>query len=327
MQSVISLPNDAIKKCRQYYQNSLVSPTPAGGIFRAAVNGVTITAYRSGKVMFQGQEAETEAARWQALAQGPTTPTTTNQSKLASKSPSTKAAKAGKAKPGENLPAGFANWSVIGSDEVGAGAYFGPLTTAAVYVPKEELAWVKSLGIADSKTLTDEKMLKIAPQIIDRLPHHVVNLMPEKYNELQEKGENIVAMKALSHNFVLQTVLEKIQPTQPDGFLIDQFVAPSSYFRYLKKNRQSKIVEQNVYFTTKGESFHLAVAAASILARYVELQSMEHLSQEAGMTLPIGAGKETDRVAAKLIKEKANLRHFAKLHFANTQKAEKLAKL
>ncbi|USS92467.1 ribonuclease HIII [Fructobacillus americanaquae] len=314
MQSVLSLSKATIKKCQDYYAGHLKATAPTGALFQAQTNETTITAYHSGKVLFQGANASQEASRW-----------ANQQLDLNKKGEKRVKVRPQHDQPGQNLPAGFQNWSVIGSDEVGAGAYFGPLTTAAVYVPKDQNAWVKSLGIADSKTLTDEKIKNLAPKIIDRLPHHVVNLMPDKYNQLQQSKQNVVAMKALSHNFVLATVLKKISPAKPDGFLIDQFVAPNSYFHYLKKNQQKPIVADQVYFSTKGERYHLAVAAASILARYVELISMAELSQEAGIHLPIGAGKEADRVASQLIKEGKDLSHFAKVHFANTQKAQKLA--
>ena len=42
------------------------------------------------------------------------------------------------------------------------------------------------------------------------------------------------------------------------------------------------------------------------------------------MRLPIGAGKAVDMVAAQLLQQGADLNHYAKLHFANTLKAEKL---
>ena len=66
------------------------------------------------------------------------------------------------------------------------------------------------------------------------------------------------------------------------------------------------------------------MAAASILARVVELDAIARLSEEAGMLLPIGAGHQVDIIAAKLMKKGLDLNHFAKLHFANTQKAKKL---
>lgn len=308
MQTVIQVTPTQLKKITDYYANMATGKQPTGAIFVAKKGPTTITAYRSGKVMFQGAIYAQEAARWQTPAQQNTTRQATGKQATT---------------PGVNIPQGFANWSVLGSDEVGAGAYFGPLTTAAVYVPKDQLAWVRQLGIADSKTLTDAKMRQIAPEIIANLPHHVVNLMPEKYNQMQPTN-NVNQMKAISHNFVLGKVLAKIAPTTPDAILIDQFAQASTYFKYLTQAQQSPIIKDNVYFTTKGEQYHLSVAAASILARVVELDSMAKLSDEAGISLPIGAGRQADEAAAQLLDRGLDLNHFAKVHFANTQKAQKL---
>lgn len=308
MQTVIQVTPTQLKKITDYYANMATGKQPTGAIFVAKKGPTTITAYRSGKVMFQGVNYAQEAARWQTPAQQNTTRQATGKQATT---------------PGVNIPQGFANWSVLGSDEVGAGAYFGPLTTAAVYVPKDQLAWVRQLGIADSKTLTDAKMRQIAPEIIANLPHHVVNLMPEKYNQMQPTN-NVNQMKAISHNFVLGKVLAKIAPTTPDAILIDQFAQASTYFKYLTQTQQSPIIKDNVYFTTKGEQYHLSVAAASILARVVELDSMAKLSEEAGIPLPIGAGHQADEAAAQLLDRGLDLNHFAKVHFANTQKAQKL---
>lgn len=307
MQTVIQVSQPQLKKMASYYAKQLTSKLPNGAIFAAKTPRATITGYQSGKVMFQGAGFAQEAARWHTEEPQKESHAMVRQNTT----------------PGISIPRDFADWSVLGSDEVGAGAYFGPLTTAAVYVSKDNLDWVRQLGIADSKTLTDQKMKQIAPEIIHHLPHHVVNIMPEEYNVLQTKN-NVNQMKAISHNFALGKVLEKIAPNVPDGILIDQFAQESTYYKYLRNAQQSHIVNQNVYFTTKGEQYHLSVAAASILARVVELDAIARLSEEAGMLLPIGAGHQVDIIAAKLMKKGLDLNHFAKLHFANTQKAKKL---
>ncbi|HEY4400289.1 MAG TPA: ribonuclease HIII [Lactobacillaceae bacterium] len=296
MQTVLTLNN--LAQIKSHY-SAYLAPTPANAAWVAKLPDVTITAYASGKVLFQGKGHAREAALW-----GKANPT---------------AAKSSQSK-GDKIPADFGTWSVMGSDEVGAGAYFGPLTTAAVFVPASEVAWVKQLGIADSKTLNDTKITTMAQEIIARLPHHVVNLMPEKYNELQPKY-NVVALKALSHNLALAQLTTKINTT-PDAYLIDQFAQRNTYYKYLAG--QASIIKDNVYFATKAETLHMAVAAASILARYVELQSMRELSQRAGVTLPIGAGANVDRIAADLLRRGVDLREFAKLHFANTDKAKQM---
>lgn len=320
MQTVILLTKEGLKQAKSTYADQLLKKAPPYSLFQAKKNGVTITAYKSGKVLFQGQEPEREAVHFKQYESKKTVSSSKKESKPVLSTKTTSHSK----KPRTKLPAGFADWGVIGSDEVGAGAYFGPLTTAAVYVPRDKVAELRKLGFADSKTLTDDKIKELAPYIIENLPYHIVNLTPDFYNQKQQSGQNVVAMKALSHNFTHNQVLAKLAPSdQPDAILVDQFVQGSSYYRYLDKNRQKKPTVPT-YFITKGESEHVAVAAASVLARYVELQTMKELSQKAGMTLPIGAGKEADRKAAQLMNQGKDLSHFAKLHFANTKKAEAL---
>ena len=89
---------------------------------------------------------------------------------------------------------------------------------------------------------------------------------------------------------------------------------------------QKGVAKENVYFSTKAEGIHLAVAAASILARYAFVQYIDKLSDSAGFKIPKGAGAQVDEAAAKLILKKGRevLPQFVKLHFANTDKAMNL---
>ena len=87
----------------------------------------TITAYTSGKVMFQGSGAEAEAARW------------SNSADLSKQQMRTTRLLH------PSLPADFSQWSVVGSDEVGNGSYFGPLVVCAVYASKDQLTRIESI--------------------------------------------------------------------------------------------------------------------------------------------------------------------------------------
>jgi ribonuclease HIII len=131
-------------------------------------------------------------------------------------------------------------------------------------------------------------------------------------------------MKALLHNQAIGNLLKKLDGTRPEAILIDQFAEPAVYFKHLAGKNA---IKERTYFSTKAEGIHLSVAAASIIARYSFLMEMDKLSKEAGMTLPKGAGPLVDEAAAKLIKKhgEAALGHFTKRHFANTQKAVRLA--
>jgi ribonuclease HIII len=305
---VLKKSNDELTKMKEYYQSKLTAKTPPGGVFTAKTATCTITAYKSGKVLFQGSGCEDEAKKWG-------NPLVTDRQKTQPKEVKT-----------NHLPKDISQLSIIGSDEVGTGDYFGPITVCATYVNKDQIQLLKELGVQDSKNLNDDKISAIAKQIVTFLPYSLLKLKNEKYNQLQQTGMSQGKMKALLHNQAIEHLLKKIAPEKPDAILVDQFAKENIYFGYLKE--QKNIQRENVYFSTKAEGIHVAVAAASIIARYSFVQHFEQLSAKAGFKIPKGAGAQVDVAAARLIKEngKEVLPSFVKLHFANTEKAMKKLK-
>jgi len=305
---VLKKTNEDMIKMMDYYRPSLTSKTPPGGLFTAKTSNCTITAYKSGKVLFQGGGCEAEAGKW-GIPTSPNTSLTSKKTKTLSSS---------------NLPTNIRELSIIGSDEVGTGDFFGPITVCAAYVRQDQLHLLKELGVQDSKNLNDDKISSIAKQIIQFLPYSLLILHNEKYNSMQQSGMSQGKLKALLHNQAIGNLLEKISPEKPELILIDQFAKPEVYYNYLKG--QKDVQRENVYFSTKAESIHLAVAAASIIARHAFVQHFESLSKMAGFKIPKGAGSQVDVAAARLIKEKGTevLPSFVKLHFANTEKAMNL---
>ena len=53
-----------IMKMKNYYEAFLVGKNPPGSIFSAKTKACVITAYKSGKVLFQGANSEEEAKKW-----------------------------------------------------------------------------------------------------------------------------------------------------------------------------------------------------------------------------------------------------------------------
>ncbi|RIW37755.1 ribonuclease HIII [Bacillus salacetis] len=296
-----------INEMKAFYKTNLQDKMPPGSVFTAKVPGCTITAYRSGKVLFQGGNGQDEAGKWG-----------TAQDSAPSKS--------GKPKTNPKLPANIAEMSLIGSDEVGTGDFFGPITVVAAYVKKEQIPLLKELGVRDSKNLTDEKIIAIAKDLVSVIPYSLLICHNPKYNDLQEQGMSQGKIKALLHNRAILNLLQKISPEDPEAILIDQFAEESTYYKYLAG--QKEIHREKVLFSTKGESIHLSVAAASILARYAFVKEMDKLSSAAGFTLPKGAGKQVDIAGAKIIRKHgtAELKKLTKWHFANSDKAQKLAR-
>ena len=49
----------------------------------------------------------------------------------------------------------------VGSDEVGTGDFFGPIVVTASYVNKKDIPFLESLGVRDSKQITEELKKKL----------------------------------------------------------------------------------------------------------------------------------------------------------------------
>lgn len=306
---VLVMSQADIKKMQEHYENYVAEKLPPGSIFSAKMTECVITAYKSGKVLFQGKNAEAEAAKWNG--------TEANKASTIKKKPVHQYAP----------PKDISSLSIIGSDEVGTGDYFGPIVVCAAYVDKKQLELLQTLGVKDSKDLKDNQIIEIAKTIEPIITYSLLVLHNEKYNKLQQSGMTQGKMKALLHNQAINHVIEKIKPTDPEGILIDQFVQPDIYFNHIR-GKEIKAVKEKMFFSTKAEGIHLSVAAASIIARYAFVQHFEQLSKKAGFTLPKGAGFHVDEAAAKLIlkRGKSALNQFTKLHFANTGKAEELVR-
>ncbi len=294
-----------MEEIKAFYKPFFTGKTPSGALFSAKKQGLTITAYKSGKVMFQGAAGANEAAKWGKVA---------------------KAAGVKSKSSGSPLPPQFSSKNVLGSDEVGTGDFFGPITVCACYVDREQMPLLASLGVKDSKAMKDPEICRIAEKIIPIVPHSLLACPNPKYNELVASGMNQGKMKALLHNRALSNVLARIAPTRPEAILIDQFAEKNTYYRYLANERE--IVREDVYFATKAEGLHLSVAAASIIARYKFVQIFAEIERELGMTLTKGAGAKVDQEAAQIIARYGldTLHQYTKEHFANTDKAIQLAR-
>src|SRR5699024_4952436 len=124
---------EIIDKMTYFYEDN-TEKSPQGAIFRARTDNAVITAYRSGKVLFQGKNPTEEAAIWTAF-----THDTSEQVTFKEIAPKTNNSFA--------PPTNFFTSSHIGSDESGTGDYFGPVTAAAVYVEANQIDTLKKLGI------------------------------------------------------------------------------------------------------------------------------------------------------------------------------------
>ena len=279
--------------------------TPAYAIFQADEEDTVVTLYESGKVVFQGVSADVDANYWKETE------------KILTGSYPEEKEKKKKEEPIDNTDYYFI--SSIGSDEVGTGDYFGPIVVTASYVNKSDITFLEELGVKDSKKLTDEKIIKIAPTLINKIPHSTFILNNEEYNSWQNKGYNMNKIKSILHNRVILGLLKQDNYSY-DMVVIDQFTPPRNYFGYLKDINEN--VFRKINFTTKAEDKCLSVGCSSIISRYIFIEEMAKLSKKVNSTLPYGASTVVDDKGKELVSKygKDVLNKVAKINFKNTEK-------
>lgn len=294
------------EKMIEYYKYMKREKTPAYAIFQADEADTVITLYESGKAVFQGVSADVDANLWketEKILNG--TIINDNDDK--------------KKKENKDLDTTdyyFVN--SIGSDEVGTGDYFGPMIVTSSYVKKEDIAYLEELGVKDSKKLTDEKILKVVPEIMNKIPYKSYILTNKEYNKLQDKGYNMNKIKAILHNKVLLDLMKRDNYIV-DMVVVDQFTPPRNYFSYLKNEDN---VFRKITFTTKAEDKCLSVACSSMISRYLFIKEIDKMSKDLDMIIPKGAGVLVDEFGKKVIEKygKDKLEDIAKMNFKNTEK-------
>ena len=306
----LKVSENTMNKMNEYFEDKKRIKTPPYAVFQADEADTVVTLYQSGKAVFQGISADIDANLWSQMEKN-LNPNKKVDMKVASNE---------KKETKKNCKVYYAN--TIGSDEVGTGDYFGPIVVTASYVTKENIPFLESLSIKDSKKLTDEQILKITPQIIKKIPYYTMTLSNKEYNQRHSKY-NMNAMKAILHNKALLEMTKQYK--QYDYIVVDQFAEKYVYYNYLK---QVPNVQRNITFITKAEDQCLSVACSAIISRYIFIKEFDKLSKKYNHTLPKGAGSIVDEVGAKLVKEYGIdvLNEIAKTNFKNTEKIKELAK-
>ena len=240
---------------KDFYFEQRRDKTPQYAEFQADDGDTVVTLYTSGKAVFQGADADLSSQYWietEKINSG--TAIFTN-----SEDKSKKTLK-GEEKKNDSI---YHNINSVGSDEVGTGDYFGPIVVSSTYVTKDDVEYLDSLGVMDSKKITDEKILKIAPLIAKRVKYKSLILNNSDYNKFHNKDYNMNKIKAILHNKVLYQMIHEENPKY-DIIMVDEFAKENRYYDYIK---DSPNIQKGITFLTKAEDKCLSVACASIISR------------------------------------------------------------
>ncbi|MCF7924151.1 MAG: ribonuclease HIII [Candidatus Izimaplasma sp.] len=274
MKTVFEINNKYLEKLVDYYRHYSVKPNAPHIKYLFKTDDFTITVFNSNKVLFQGENATEEFEKWvKVTGVQPSIPKPKNSSLYFNE---------------------HYKKCVIGTDEVGTGDFFGPVVVCAALVCPKNYPFLSELNIQDSKNISDTIIREIAPKLIDKIPHHILVLNNEKFNDLTKQGYNLNKIKAYLHNYAIKKMVSK--NINYDEIIIDKFCSNENYFKYLKDQETL----ENISLIEKAESIHQSVAVAAIIARYKFLNEMDELSNKIDVTLPKGASGAVDAIG-KLI--------------------------
>ena len=294
MNCVIRVSDKTKEKMIKYYEDKKRDKVIPYVIFQAQDGDTVITMYESGKIMFQGTTADVDSSMWLEMD---------GQSKKDSPEVKEKEKK-------------YYYCSSIGSDEVGTGDYFGPIVVTASFVKNEDIPYLEELGIKDSKKLTDEKILDIAPKVAKKISYKSLILSNQEYNEKHGSNNNMNKIKAIMHNKVLYQMVQQTKEKY-DYIIVDEFARENRYYDYIKDMKE---IQRGITFMTKAEDKNLAVACSSVISRYIFLKEFDKLSDSLHIPLPKGAGANVDVIGEEIVDKygQDKLKEVAKLNFANT---------
>lgn len=253
--------------------------------FSVRGQGVIATLYRSGKLVVQGSEVKLFAERYLD-------------------------GRAGESAPAAEGPIEVGERTLIGSDEAGKGDYFGPLVVVAVRADAKERRELVKAGVADSKTLSDERVRVLAPALEARYANATEVLEPAQYNLEHPRYKNLNPLLAELHARCIRRLAQPGLLVLVDKFADERLVASRLEGLELELHQRTKAEREPV------------VAAASVIARNLFLEGLEKLSEEFAVDLHKGAGEPTDRSAREFVRlhGREALARVAKVHFKNTQK-------
>ena len=295
---------------KEFYEEMKREKTPQYAEFQAQDGDTVVTLYTSGKAVFQGNDADIASEYWvetEKINSGTAIVTNSDD----------KSKKTLKAEEKKEVSI-YHNVNSVGSDEVGTGDYFGPIVVTSCYVTKEDVSFLDELGVMDSKKITDEKIMKIAPQIAKKIKYKSIILNNPDYNKFHSKDYNMNKIKAILHNKVLYQMINEEHPKY-DYIIVDEFAKENRYYEYIK---DSTNIQRNITFMTKAEDKCLSVACASIISRYLFIQEFDKLCDMIHIPLPKGAGSEVDKIGMEIVEKYGEEKLFevAKLNFMNTSR-------
>lgn len=184
-----------------------------------------------------------------------------------------------------------------GVDEAGRGAVIGPMVVAGVCLREKDMSELKRIGVRDSKELSRKERTEKYGQIVGIARSICVCVVQTteiddhvSFNRLNQL--EALAMARVIDNMNADSIFVDCCDVNQDKF-------KASILNNLKRRIRLKRGKLDIFSFHHADSLHLAVSAASIVAKVIreeELGNIKRVYQE------IGSGYPSDKKTAGFIK-------------------------
>jgi ribonuclease HII len=189
----------------------------------------------------------------------------------------------------------------LGIDDAGRGPVIGPMVLAGCLVDDKAASQFKKLGVRDSKQLTDKRREMLAAKIREQAEtFEVVIVPPIKIDGIENRRTKLNEIEALACAKIINKINKGFKHIK---VIVD---CPSiSIVRWTDflKSRIKELSNLEVSCEHKADKNHIAVSAASILAKSVREKEMLKLREKYGDG--IGSGYSSDPLTQKFLQKHA----------------------
>ncbi len=191
----------------------------------------------------------------------------------------------------------------LGIDDAGRGPVIGPMVLAGCLINRETEDELKKLGVKDSKQLTPRRREFLAEKIREKAEvFEIVLSYPDEIDGHSRKGTDLNKLEAIKS----AEIINKINDSFKDRKIKVIIDCPSPSIRKWSDFLKTKINELSnleISCEHKADKNHVAVAAASILAKSSREKEMDKLREKYGDE--IGSGYASDPLTCRFLEKYA----------------------
>jgi ribonuclease HII len=188
---------------------------------------------------------------------------------------------------------------ILGIDDAGRGPVIGPMILAGCLIDEKTEKEFSKLGIKDSKQLTQKRREVLAEKIKAGAETFEVALtFPEEIDRTNHEGINLNELEAIKTAEIINKINKGFKKIK---VVVDCPSVSIEKWQDLLKTKITNLSNLEISCEHKADKNHVAVSAASILAKCLREKEMTKLKKVYGET--IGSGYTSDPVTRKFLEQ------------------------